>query len=171
MNNIKKTIFKTGGELSNFFTYNFAIGQPVVGLACEEIAFPITLYSHDSTLVVLSVLYTDIGLTMPYNGDSLWYKMGTKAYQITNTGTIAQISIDCSGVLPVETYCYTGRFEEVDTVHVPPGGIVSFFDEYGLPQEAIGLTIESGITNVYSSTVPTVNAGAIQVDCDTGLPL
>lgn len=171
MRHFRKNIYRTGEDSITVYSYNFAIGQINVGLACEEIAFPVLLYSADSVIIIGSILYTDIGLITPYDGENKWFKMGTKTYQISNVGVVFDISIDCAGVLPVEEYCYKGLYDDDDPIHVPPGGVINYQDEFGNPQTETGLTTTTGITTIYSSTVPDIVVGAFQVDCETGEPI
>ena len=170
MNNIKKLIFKTQTDQITSFSFNFSTAKASVGLACGETTFPLLLYSPDSIIVLFSRLYTDSGLSTLFLGGNNWYKMGTKAYQISNIGEVIAISVDCSTTLPLTRYCYKGIYTPPDPIHIPPGGVVNYEDEFGNPQERDMITTESGIVNIYSSSVPTFSACTL-VDCDTGNPI
>lgn len=165
MQQFRKSIYRQSNNILTF-VFNFSIGQKSVGLACQEITFPITLYSIDSVLIVGSVLYNNNDLTGTFNGANMWYKLGTKSYKINNLGIIVEISVLCSTLLPLTKYCFIGIFDDDDVIHVPPGGIVQWEDEFGDPQMKTGLTSTTGVYTVYSSIVPTTNPGATDVECD-----
>lgn len=169
MQNFRKNIYRTNSIVEVIsFSYSFSNGKESIGLACQEVTFPITLYCADSTLVLFSRLYTNSDLTGNFNGVNQWYKLGTKSYRINSVGEIIEISVECGTLLPLTEYCYTGIYDDDDTQHVPPGGVITWRDEFNVLQTRSGLTNTTGIFSVYASNIPTKNSAAIQVDCDTG---
>jgi len=59
--------------------------------ACAEAYDSITLYSSSTSLSVNVILYTDDTLTTEFAGGDLWYKSGSTAYAIDNTGKITAV--------------------------------------------------------------------------------
>jgi hypothetical protein len=75
----------------SFFKYFFSNSAISAGLACNEVTFPTSLYSDDTTLNLGSFLYTDMALTTPFLGAARWYKESGsgKVFAILNSGEIA----------------------------------------------------------------------------------
>jgi hypothetical protein len=75
----------------SFFKYFFSNPAISAALACNEVTFPTSLYSDDTTLNLGSFLYTDMTLTTPFPGAARWYKESGsgKVFAILNSGEIA----------------------------------------------------------------------------------
>lgn len=56
------------------FAHGFSAGKADNLLACAETVVAITLYTSSPTLSFGSFVYTDPGLTIPFDGVGLWYK-------------------------------------------------------------------------------------------------
>jgi hypothetical protein len=82
------TTTTTAGEV---YSGNFSAGKDSVGLACLETTAVMTLYSSDPTFGFGSFVYTDIGLTTPFIGGTLFYK-NISANNGIKTSGIGQIN-------------------------------------------------------------------------------
>lgn len=61
-------------------------------------------------------------------------------------------------------FCFTGRYSEDDTLHNPPGGVVTYINSYGQEVEQSGIFIETGVITIWAvSIVGTI--GVNQVNC------
>jgi len=75
------------------YEHNFtSIGRAVRHLPCDDTVFDNPLYSHDNILSDNTILYTDVALTTPYNGGSLWYHYSylNLSYRIGSDGYIIE---------------------------------------------------------------------------------
>ena len=73
--------------------YTFLMGDGGSGYgdwsaACAEAYDPITLYSSSTSLTNGITLYTDNTLSSVFDGQGLWWKSGTRVYEIGNVGKI-----------------------------------------------------------------------------------
>jgi hypothetical protein len=79
--------------------YFSSLGRTSSGLACNEIAFPLTLYTVGNVIALdLGVqLYTNPNLTIKVGSGNLWYQLGIEgiSYRIDNNGIIAEV-VNCS---------------------------------------------------------------------------
>ena len=82
------TTTTTSGEVYSGF---FSEGKDSVVLACLETTAVMTLYSSDPTFGFGSFVYTDIGLTTPFIGGTLFYK-NISANNGIKTSGIGQIN-------------------------------------------------------------------------------
>ena len=85
----------TTTTIAEIFTHSFSNSSTTPEIACPKFVTAHTLYSNDSLLILGSVLYTDLGLTTLFVGNSKWYKFLSpdegKVYQIDDFGTIINI--------------------------------------------------------------------------------
>jgi hypothetical protein len=81
--------------IAEIFTHYFSNSSTTPEIACPKFVTAYTLYSSDSLLILNSVLYTNLGLTTPFVGNSKWYKFLSpdegKVYQINDLGIIISI--------------------------------------------------------------------------------
>ena len=83
-----------GYSAATAYTFYAGDGQQGYGdysQACAEAYDSITLYSSSTSLSVNVILYTDDTLTTEFAGGDLWYKSGSTAYAIDNTGKITAV--------------------------------------------------------------------------------
>ena len=59
--------------------------------ACSDATNPLTLYSSSTALEGGVYLYTDNTLSSPFDGGSLWYKSGSRVFEIKDGGKITGI--------------------------------------------------------------------------------
>lgn len=103
MNNIKKTVFKTGYEDDTppptFSEFHFSNpGRNSGSLACAETTYPDTFYTEFTGgfyPALGATMYLNSGLTTPVGGGDFWFKnleSGIEAdfisYQINSSGVI-----------------------------------------------------------------------------------
>ena len=69
-------------------------GRSSSSLACNEIIFPVVVYSDVYPIDLGSSIFNDISLSIPFNGDNLWYQDGIQgvAFKIDNGIIIAHQS-------------------------------------------------------------------------------
>lgn len=76
--------------MSNAFDFSSSSGNALT--ACSLSPFGLTLYSNSSIIDAGVILYTDAGLTTPFNGGNLYRHYGTDAVRINFTGSITLIT-------------------------------------------------------------------------------
>ena len=59
--------------------------------ACSDATNPLTLYSSSTSLEGGVYLYTDNTLSTPFDGGGLWYKSGSRVFEIKDGGKITGI--------------------------------------------------------------------------------
>lgn len=83
-----------GFSASTEFTFLAGDGQSGFydwSQACNEAYDPILLYSSSISLAVGVYLYTDNTLSTPFDGGGLWYKSGSRVFEIKDGGKITGI--------------------------------------------------------------------------------
>ena len=74
-----------------FYSGDGGSGFPEWYVACSDASDPKTLYSSSTSLAVGVYLYTDNTLSTPFDGGSLWYKSGSRVFEIKDGGKILSI--------------------------------------------------------------------------------
>ena len=84
----------------------------------------------------------------------------------TTTTTTPPPTTTTTTTLPMTQYCYTPTYTCDDTSHVPPGGTITWYDQYGAPVTESGYC-NNGTDPVYtwSSSQPPIVAGLTSVPC------
>ena len=91
--------FSSPDAMSDFYgfsastEYQFYSGDGGVGftewyVACSDASDPKTLYSSSTSLEGGVYLYTDNTLSTPFDGGGLWYKSGSRVFEIKDGGKI-----------------------------------------------------------------------------------
>ena len=100
MNNFKKNIYRISEEViippsANIFGFG-STGSTNATTACTLNDDSVDLYSPDAVLGIGSILYTDLALTIPFNGLGWsWHTGGLPGltYVISNVGVIIGSSV------------------------------------------------------------------------------
>ena len=74
-----------------FYSGDGGGGFPEWYVACSDASDPKTLYSSSTSLAVNVYLYIDSTLSSPFDGGSLWYKSGSRVFEIKDGGKITGI--------------------------------------------------------------------------------
>lgn len=140
-------------------TNGFATQSP----ACSgNTIYPIwSSVSSISGITSGTTLYSDVNLTSVWVGQTEWYGIGTSyggtplsGYQITNLGVVTSIgTCTPSPTLYTSNFCCSWACD--DTIHVPPGGSVTYIDEFGATQTESGLCGNIPVSITYQSIVST----------------
>ena len=69
-----------------------------------------------------------------------------------------------AAVIVTSNFCFVGKWNCDDTIHVPPGGTITYIDELGTEQTESGICGDKTITINAQSIVSTV--GVFVIDCD-----
>lgn len=80
---------------SGSYTLPLTLGQSTASAACG-LSFPRSRFADTPTPGINTVIYTDAELTLPYNGQGLWYGIqGTNTSWLINTSGLIIDSYDC----------------------------------------------------------------------------
>lgn len=111
---------------TNSYSFQFSNPKNTSLLACDEVAFPVKLYTSTQTLSIGSQLYLNQSLTLAVTTENVWYQNQNNAtsYKIDPSGKIIEI-YSCS-----PSTC-SKRFLDSVVVVVPQGQTVTL--NYFLP--------------------------------------
>ena len=125
--------------------------------ACIGTGFPVTVYTaEDATVLQIAQngyqMFTNTGLTSPFNGDSLYYK----SVSSSNSGLYLQIN--SSGVITDYGTCPSKIYARFVTCGDPAGAVIQVESDFLIDQSAV--LLHNGECYEY------LNAGGVGVDGD-----
>lgn len=86
--------------------------------------------------------------------------------EISGITTTTTSTTSTTTTLALTKYCYEAIYQCDDVIHVPPGGSVTYYDEFGNPNTVTGLCDDgSGPIFTYFSSSPPVTSHMSPISC------
>lgn len=144
---------------NNFFYSGLNGGCDLEVVVFEEIPTTTTTSTSSTTTTTTTVAPTT-------TTTSTSTSTTTSSTTTTTTTTISPTTTTTTTLALVE-YCYTPLWNCEDNLHVPPGGTITYYDQFGDPHFSDGYCDDgtNPVFTFFSSSVPVTNAGLVPTTC------